>query len=355
MPLDRLNAALVRDVPGCNWIIRFDAEGRPESGAASDIDRINAPGEGYVWMHLDCIDRRVMDVLRRIEPLTAEARDALGGDIHHPFVEHWGDLVFGAIADHQHAIDGPKEDGDFLRFALGRGFLVTARRIPIYSAQATRRALEDGATATSPIALFELMVTHLCKCSADLTRNMATTLDGIEDNVVIEGRGRDQRAPLGQARRSTVRLARQVNGLQSTLARLEEAAAGQDDAHLHEVTTSLGQRAEALARDVANLQDRARTLHDEINAILTTETNDRLYTLTVITALLLPATFVTGYFGMNTKSLLFAEDDNGTFYATMLCLSASLGALFMLWRLGLTRPHEEGKPKPTQKALKARV
>jgi Mg2+ and Co2+ transporter CorA len=101
------------------------------------------------------------------------------------------------------------------------------------------------------------------------------------------------------------------------------------------VAASLGQRADALARDVANLQDRARALHDEINAILTLETNDRLYVLTVITAVLLPATLVTGYFGMNTKNLPFAESDNGSIYATLVCVVAALGALTIIWRMGL--------------------
>jgi Mg2+ and Co2+ transporter CorA len=125
------------------------------------------------------------------------------------------------------------------------------------------------------------------------------------------------------------------------LERLQEAAALSEHEAYLEIATSLGQRADALSRDVANLQDRARMLHDEINAILTTETNDRLYTLTVITALLLPATFVTGYFGMNTKELLFAENENGTIYATLLCVTASLGALFIMWRMGLAGPNAE--------------
>jgi Mg2+ and Co2+ transporter CorA len=35
----------------------------------------------------------------------------------------------------------------------------------------------------------------------------------------------------------------------------------------------------------------------------------------MLTALFLPATLVTGFFGMNTKGLPFAEDDNGFWYA----------------------------------------
>jgi Mg2+ and Co2+ transporter CorA len=354
MSPNRLKSAFDSGVPGCNWIIRFDATGYAEAGSADDLDRIENPGQGFVWLHLDAIDRRIANILRPMKSLTEEALEVLGGDVNHQFVEHGDHVICGALVDHQYAFDGPKEDTDFLRFACGPGFLITARRSPLYSAQATRRALESGVKAESPIALFEMMVANLCQRSAAMMRELSLALDEIEDRVVIEGRGRDQGAGLGRARRSAVRLARQVNGLQSTLSRLEEATEADDHEDFNEVATSLGQRADALSRDVANLLDRARMLHDEINAILTLETNDRLYVLTVITAVLLPATLVTGYFGMNTKQLPFAESEVGTIYATIICVAASLGVLTILWRLGLAAPKAEARSKPTQKPQKSR-
>jgi zinc transporter len=349
MAVDRLKAALDSGIPGCNWIVRFDESGLAQAGEASDLARIDRPGQGYVWLHLDSIDRRSLDVLRSVGSLTPAAREALGEEPNHPFVELSDRLVYGALVDHQYGIDGAKEDTEFLRFAFGPGFLISGRRIPIYSADATRHALADGATAATPIDLFEMMATNLCQCSTGLSREFARTLDRIEDNILIEGRVRAERANLGRARRSVVRLTRQVNGLQSTFERLEEEARSERSGY-EEVAASLGQRADALARDAANLRERARMLQDEINAILATETNDRLYTLTVITALLLPATLVTGYFGMNTKALPFAETEHGTFFATLICLAASTGALFILKKMGLAGPTGEAPARPRSKA-----
>jgi Mg2+ and Co2+ transporter CorA len=334
---DRLKPALETGVPGCIWIIRIDGAGRAEPGTAEDIKRIGA-GEGYVSLHLDHTDRRIDDILKSIPALTDEAREALGGEVGHQFVERVEGVVSGALVDHQIGIDGARPESDFLRFACGRGFILTARRAPLYAMQMTRRALSEGARAASPALLFEMLGSHVCECTARMCRDIAVRLDQIEDNVVIEGRGRDQRAGLGQARRQTVRLARQVNGLHSTLERLEADVDEQDDEEFASAAAALAQRAESLARDTGNLQDRARMLQEEINAILTLETNDRLYMLTVVTAVLLPATFVTGYFGMNTKNLLFAESENGTLYATLVCFAAAVGALTLLMRWGLATP-----------------
>jgi Mg2+ and Co2+ transporter CorA len=88
-------------------------------------------------------------------------------------------------------------------------------------------------------------------------------------------------------------------------------------------------------------------LQDELSAIDSLVTNDRLYILTMVTTLLLPATFVTGFFGMNTKNLPFTETSDGTAYAAALCVAASLVVLYFMRRLGLTRPRGAiGAQKP---------
>ena len=53
-------------------------------------------------------------------------------------------------------------------------------------------------------------------------------------------------------------------------------------------------------------------LNDEVGAQVSAEANRILFTLTVLTTLLLPPSLVTGYFGMNTKNLLFADSEFGT-------------------------------------------
>ena len=54
-------------------------------------------------------------------------------------------------------------------------------------------------------------------------------------------------------------------------------------------------------------------------------TNRRLFTLSILTACLLPPTLVTGFFGMNTKDLPFQNSDGGTWYALLVVITA--GAL----------------------------
>ena len=71
----------------------------------------------------------------------------------------------------------------------------------------------------------------------------------------------------------------------------------------------LAQKFDALDYEFSALYERARLLQDEIAGRMTAITNRRLFTLSVLTACMLPSTLVTGFFGMNTKDMPFQDGE----------------------------------------------
>jgi Mg2+ and Co2+ transporter CorA len=87
--------------------------------------------------------------------------------------------------------------------------------------------------------------------------------------------------------------------------------------------------------DIAAMHDRTRSLQDELTTRLAEEANQRLYLVSVVTTVLLPATFVTGFFGMNTGGMLWGGDEvpHGTAFAAVLCAIAAFATLLWLhWK-----------------------
>lgn len=352
MMKDRIAKPPNADIPGCLWFVRFSGAGEAEAGTLVDFENIGAPREGFVWLHMDLADVRTRPLLARIAALSEDARGSLCDPVDHQHLEYSEGMVSGALLDYERDLSGPTSRTDYVRFASGASFFISARRLPMDSVEATRVAIDRGARLTSPIHLFELLTDALIDGLARKAAELGAAFDRVEDRI-IDQRGRQARPALSAARRDAVRLARQISGLSATVARLEaieEEVGEQRDNDLRESAARLVQHAGALTQDVTSLQERARLLQDELNAILSLETNDRLYALTVTTMLLLPATFVTGYFGMNTKNLLFAEDENGTFYATILCVLASATALFLMRRWGLAGAPESEDQKPATRS-----
>jgi Mg2+ and Co2+ transporter CorA len=138
-------------------------------------------------------------------------------------------------------------------------------------------------------------------------------------------------------RRTVVRLHRQVASLRVLLDRFE---ASEEEAHasaLEIATDRLVQRLDSLDQEVIAAQERARLLQDEISARLSEESARNLNALSILTALFLPATLVTGIFGMNTTGLPFSHSGHGT------ALAVGLGAIvagityWVLRRMGVIR------------------
>ena len=179
---------------------------------------------------------------------------------------------------------------------------------------------------------------HLSDELGRMIFELSAALDRIEERILTDGHGHGERTTLGSTRRAALRLAREVGGLRSPLLRLEAIVDEEENEELKEVGARLARRVDILANDLAEVQDRGRVLQGELNALASLVTNDRLYILTVVTTILLPATFVTGFFGMNTRDLPFTEIQNGTVYAGALCVGAAVAALIIIRRLGLTRP-----------------
>ena len=96
----------------------------------------------------------------------------------------------------------------------------------------------------------------------------------------------------------------------------------------------LSQRAAALDGDVLGTQADLRLLRDELDLQAAQRTNRNLYVLSILSALLLPATLVTGFFGMNTGGFPLAESPWGTFIAGLIALGSAAAVYVWLRRQG---------------------
>jgi len=88
-------------------------------------------------------------------------------------------------------------------------------------------------------------------------------------------------------------------------------------------------------RDARRAARRARLLQEEVSNSLAETTNRHLHTLSVLTAMLLPPTFVTGVYGMNVKGIPFADLDNGFPWVMALMLGAMAAVYLVIRRLGV--------------------
>lgn len=329
-------------LPGLLWAMRFDASGCGRLvGHDEEIPSLGSFGEGFLWLHLNLVDARIEQLIEegRFGPRRLAAA-AFSRDFHQRIAVE-GAYVGGVVADLVRDADaGGTDAAGRLHFVMGPRFLVSGRRQPVTSPEATREAAAEGESIAAPILLLEILVGHVVAAMAASGARLADELDAIEDHI-LEERVRGDRRRLGPIRRDAVRLHRQLLGLRAVFHRLEEDGTEQDLSDAEVATAArIAQRLDALDRDMVVLADRSRLMQEELSARLAEQSNRQLYTLSVLTALFLPPTLVTGLFGMNTKSLPLTETDSGSLVAIALALVSALAALAVIRGLGIRPPRE---------------
>jgi Mg2+ and Co2+ transporter CorA len=327
----------LRPASGLIWAYRFGDDGRPRPITLDEPLLPSVSGEGFVWVHIDFVDRLARDWISGLPWLCGDARRLLLSADDFPTLDFDSTTVWGRFSDILQ--DHPGEDSDRLvpmRFVFGPGYLVSGRRHPVRAAALARGRIEEGAGVASPVALFELMIEQVLRAIAETLRALRMEADSIEDRVLDE-RLSDEARRLGPLRRTAVKLHRQLAGFRSILREFPEDDDEQADSpHAASCAAAerLLRRIETLDQEVQEVQDRARFLQDEIAAKLANISNRHLYVLSIMTALLMPPTLVTGFFGMNTGGLPFLEGVHGWIGATAIGGIASGFTLLLLRRLG---------------------
>ena len=293
------------------------------------------PVEGFRWLHLNLADARTHSWLEREQAFPPEVHQLLIGHESHPRAVVEQGVVALVLQDFERDFDSADSTHvSALHIAIAPHLIVTGRYRPVRSADALRQKLGRIAAPPDPAAALGLVLDSLASTFADQARDLAMEVQAVEDDFLNEHGAEAGRALLTIRRRSA-RLHRMVSGMRAVLHRLE------DDADLppamEGVVSRFAQRSDSIDADVLSTQGQMRVLRDEFDLQAAQRTNDNLYFLSVMSALLLPATLVTGFFGMNTGGLPLTEAHHGTVVATLILVLSAVSTYWLLRRMGFFR------------------
>ncbi|TVV76779.1 magnesium transporter CorA [Sphingomonas solaris] len=315
--------------PGLIWGFALGA------GGARPIERIDESSDEFRWLHLNLADQGTRHWIAHAAGFPADVRDLLLSAETHQRALIEGGAIGCALHDLERDFDVVDTTRvGVLRVALTAGLIVTARHHPLRSADLIRDRLMRAPAITQPGAALDLLVGTISGLVARITRDLSAAVQHAEDSFLD-----DLDAPLTRdligIRRRLAQLHRLADGMRAVFIRLE-----QDDdlpEFLLSVVERLSQQLAALDGDIAAVQVQLRLLREELDLQAAQRTNTNLYVLSIMTALMLPATLVTGIIRMNTGGLPFAGMPAGTFAATLLALAAAAGTYLMLRAMGLMR------------------
>ena len=279
------------------------------------------------WTHVDLSHDAHAAGLAAEGWLPGDAQDLLRDPDDTPRLEVAGGVAMGVMPDTLATNDGAAIG--CWRFVMRDDAIVTAQTQPTRNLVALGRACRAERPPASPAELVDAI---LCGFAVDAAQR-AAALDHeateLEDTL-LDGHSRTYHA-LGQR---LGRVRREATRLQRVVAPIERLT--RDD--VHDLPGWTGSRAHELTRrklvgaveELRALSEHGRALQDELAARQTEAGNRTLNTLSILSAVLLPPTLVTGFFGMNTDGLPFKEGELGTVYAACIAACSVAITLFAL-------------------------
>jgi zinc transporter len=316
---------------GIVWVYHFQPDGTAELVPNEAVEQALANHVGWTWVHLSLADTRCRAWIAHNAHLSELARENLLGPDEHLRLDVLGHEIVGVVPDLQQEIAQPTDAIVRLRFVMSERMLISVRRKPVHSVEINRRAIEAGKRFPTAVSLLDAIIDQFADAIGRMAERLGNELDSAEDYLMHDELS-DQRPRIGRVRLQAVRVHRQLAQLRSMFHRIEPRMAAHNAA-IAQAVRALTQKLDAIDHEVGSLQERARLLLEEVAAKMTETTNRRLFTLSILTACLLPPTLVTGFFGMNTKDLPFQNVDGGTWMALGVAVIASAATFWALRRM----------------------
>ena len=318
---------------GLLWAFRFVPGEAPQPIEQFNISSIESDETAWYWLHLTTAHEQARPMIKSCRFLPEDAIESLIDQDGGLRFDIEGETIYGALADFERDLSGRTNETGKLFFALNKRIIISLRRHALFSTDRVRRQFNYGQVPQSPLELLELIFTQFAQAAAKELSNLSDILDDIEDRV-LQPEINDDRILLAPIRRTSARLHRHFLAMRLSLARFEKLQMALPE-HFDEVARNLVRELEALDHDAVLVQDRARLLQDEMAAKTNAAINDNLRIISVLTALLMPPTLISGIFGMNVKDLPFLETQSGFWFVLgLICLSSFL-AYRLLKRLDI--------------------
>lgn len=306
-------------IPGIIWAFRFGPDGVARPIGPHDPFECDAP---LVWIHVNLVDQRACRWLATQPRLPQVARAFLQlRDPQQFFGSEEGALLLAIDDFTRESIALEALRTGVLHVVASNGVIVTGRHLPLRATDAIGLEGDRGQLrATTSADILRQILDKQVGVLETIVNDLDAKTQSIEDLLLMGEPPSDNRLVL--LRRRLVQMHRLLRGTRATMQRLERDKPTDVPEGFIELGENFAQRFDGLDADVLAIQEHARLLQEELNAEAAQTSNRSLTLLSGMTALFLPPTLVTGFFGMNTGNLPLTNLPAGTIVASFLLLLA---------------------------------
>lgn len=306
---------------------------RRGGGREVGAEEVAAAGssDGVLWVHLDVNDPAARSWITDAASLDEITADNLLAGETRPRVLPTEDGVLVILRGVNTNPGANPEDMVSIRVWLEPERIITTRRRVLLSVQDMREAIGKKAGPRSSGAFLAQLAERLGERIGKVVDQLDESIDDIEAQIGV-GDPNTLRSELSTLRRQIAAIRRYVAPQRDVLNRLPAI----DGYWSREEKQELREESDRLTRTVEDLdlvRERVIVAQEELVNRLAMDQNARLYLLSIVAALFLPLTFITGLLGMNVAGLPGTKSPLGfTISLVVMGVTAAVLLVFFRWK-----------------------
>jgi zinc transporter len=273
-------------------------------GGAEPLDPLQAVSAdvGPVWIHIDFSQPEAVEWARERSGLDDTIVDAMMDPESRPRCLQHANGALTMLRGVNLNPGARLEDMISVRIWLEPGRVVTAARRQLRSLTGILQGLNQGDGPETP-ALFVLeLIDRLNRFIGEAIEQIESGIDQAEDDINLS-KGVKSSSAFNQLRRRTAQIRRYLSPQREALDRLSRIS---DPLFVPAETVELREQLNRLTlglEDLDLVRERALVAQEEFLGLLAHEQNARMLVLSIVAAIFLPLSFLTGLMGMNVAGL----------------------------------------------------
>ncbi|MBW4329462.1 zinc transporter ZntB [Stakelama sp. CBK3Z-3] len=288
-----------------------------------------APGE-TLWMHLDRTVESVDDWLRDELGISEATVEALVSNQTRPRAFREGDTLIAVLRGINFNPGAEPEDMVTLQIWAKADRVITLRRRILQAPRDVLDQLHRGAGPSSAGDLVTEIVEQLVATMGGSIVDMNERIDELEedeDDLDVE----EVLDVIATIRRNCLGLKRHMSPQHEALMQIaRDPPNWMSDANSRDIRETID-RLKRYLEDIDVSKESVLVLQDDINNRAANRSNHTMYMLSIVAAIFLPLSFVTGLLGINVGGLPGVHDPDA-FWVTVAILAGLLGIQLMLFR-----------------------
>ena len=314
-------------------VFRLDGRGAAEALEPDDLflpeqreakPAAEGPGDVFLWAHVHRDEPSALRWLTEHSGLDNHVREALLADDTRPRCTVHGDgavVILRGVNLHEGA---EPEDMISVRFWIEADRVIGVWLRPLYAVADLVDAIERGVAPVTPGDLIAKLALRLIDRIEPTVAELHESIDDLEDQL-LEEEGGALRGRLAEIRRRAIILRRFIGPQRDALTTLaiEDLSwlSERDRSRLREA----GDRTTRLLEELEAARERAAVVHDQLLEKRAEQMNRYTLVLSVVAAIFLPLSLLTGLLGINVAGIPGA--DTPWAFAAVTALIVLLGAV----------------------------